>query len=150
MKKIISLTLALMLSLTLILCSCGEDETPGSTGSSAETPATPWDSAIYKENATIGQGSKTFSLVVSAYDKSITLTVKTDEAILGTALTKLNVIEGEQGPYGLYMKKVNGIVADFDVDETYWALYINGEYALTGIDSTEIVSGATYKLSREK
>ena len=54
------------------------------------------------------------------------------------------LIEGEDGPYGLYVKKVNGIVADYDVDQSYWAFNINGEYAMTGVDVTDIVDGDTY------
>ena len=44
------------------------------------------------------------------------------------------------------MTTVNGITADWDADQTYWAFYINGEYAMTGIDATEIVDGTTYSL----
>ena len=148
-KKLLALILALMLS-TLCLFACSDTEgTDDTTGSQEAPEASPWDSATYKANATVGQGEKTFTLEIAAHGKSITLTVNTNENVLGDALSALGIIEGEDGPYGLYVKKVNGILADYDVDETYWALYINGSYALTGISSTEITSGATYKLSRE-
>ena len=148
MKKITALLLALMLSFTLILLpSCGEDETTDSTESTA---ADPWDSATYKENTTLGTGAKTFTLQVCAYDKTVSFTVKTDKETVGEALSELNLIEGEDSAYGLYIKKVNGILADYDVDQTYWAVYINGEYAMSGIDTTNVENGATYKLSREK
>ena len=141
MKKITALLLALLLAFTVILLpSCGDDD----------TATDPWDSATYKEDATVGEGTKTFTLEVCAYDKTIKLTVKTDKATVGEALCALNLIEGEDGDYGLYVKKVNGILADYDEDQTYWAFYINGEYAVSGVDTTVAVSGATYKLSREK
>ena len=52
--------------------------------------------------------------------------------------------------YGLYIKSVNGIVADYDVDATYWAFYINGEYAMTGVEMTPIAEGDSYLLKVEK
>ena len=42
------------------------------------------------------------------------------------------------------VRKVNGIVADYDVDKTYWSFFINGEMAMTGVDGTEIEDGAIY------
>ena len=149
-KKLLSLILALMLS-TLCLFACSDTEgTDGTTGSQEAPEASPWDSATYKANATVSQGEKTFTLEIAAYGKSITLTVNTNEDVLGDALSALGLIEGENGPYGLYVKKVNGILADYDVDETYWALYIDGEYAMSGVDTTDIVAGTQYKLSREQ
>jgi hypothetical protein len=149
-KKLLSLILALMLS-TLCLFACSDTEgTDGTTGSQEAPEASPWDSATYKANATVGQGEKTFTLEIAAHGKSITLTVNTNEDVLGDALSALGLIEGEDGPYGLYVKKVNGILADYDVDETYWALYIDGEYAMSGVDTTDIVAGTQYKLSREQ
>lgn len=144
MKKITSLLLSLLLSFSLILLpSCGEDE-------ASEDEATPWDEAKYDKDTELGTGSKTFTLEVCAYDKTVKFTVKTDKSTLGDALLELGLIEGDEGPYGLYVKKVNGILADYDEDQTYWALYIDGEYATTGVDTTEAVSGTVYKLSREK
>ena len=58
--------------------------------------------------------------------------------------------EGEDGQYGLYVKTVNGITADYDVDGTYWAFYINGEYAMSGVDVTDIAAGSTYAFKVEK
>ena len=44
------------------------------------------------------------------------------------------------------VKTVNGITADYNVDRSYWAFYINGEYAMTGVDGTEIKAGDAYRL----
>ena len=49
-----------------------------------------------------------------------------------------------------YVKEVNGIIADYDVDGTYWAFYIDGEYASAGVDSTEITEGSIYMFKVEK
>ena len=48
------------------------------------------------------------------------------------------------------MKTVNGITADYDVDQTYWAFYIDGEYAQTSVDMTAVNDGSVYKLAVEK
>ena len=48
------------------------------------------------------------------------------------ALLALDLIAGEDSQYGLYVKTVNGITADYDTDGSYWAFYIDGEYAQTG------------------
>ena len=68
----------------------------------------------------------------------------------GEALLAEGLIAGSESEYGLYINTVNGIIADWDKDQTYWAFYVNGEYATTGVDSTEITEGATYGLTLTK
>lgn len=47
-------------------------------------------------------------------------------------------------------KTVNGMTADYDKDGVYWAFYIDGEYAMTGVDATNITDGAQYTFRMEK
>ena len=49
-----------------------------------------------------------------------------------------------------YVKTVNGITADYDADGVYWAFYVNGEYAVSGVDSTPIAEGESYSFKVEK
>ena len=49
----------------------------------------------------------------------------------------------------LYVKVVNGITADYEVDQTYWAFYINGEMAMTGVDATDVEDGVVYSFKVE-
>ena len=105
-----------------------------------------WADAIYTEDTTLGEGAKTVKVEVKAGEKSVVFTVKSDEAILGDALIANGIVEGDEGPYGLYVKKVNGIIADYDVDASYWGFYKGGEYMLTGIDMTEFADGESYEL----
>ena len=94
---------------------------------------------------------KNFTFIVVDKDGNETsFAITTDKATVGDALLSEGLIEGDEGAYGLYVKKVNGIVADYDIDQTYWAFYINGEYAMTGVDKTEIVNGSTYSFKVEK
>lgn len=88
--------------------------------------------------------------VVDADGKETVTEIETDKKMLGEALLEKGIVEGENSEYGLYIKKVNGITADYDTDGTYWAFYVNGEYATKGVDSTEIVDGDTYMLKIEK
>ena len=105
-----------------------------------------WDNAKWTEDATLGEGSKTVQVEIEMEEKSITLTIASDKALLGDILLDHEVIEGEMGAYGMYIKSVNGVQADYDVDQAYWAVYQDGEYLMTGVDSTEVSDGAHYEL----
>ena len=98
----------------------------------------------------LGEGETTFYFEVHANDEITKYEIHTNETKVGDALFELNLIEGEESQYGLFIKKVNGIEADFDVDKTYWAFYINDEYAMSGVDTTDIVENDTYSLRKEK
>ena len=79
-----------------------------------------------------------------------TFDITTDKTTVGDALLEEGLIAGEVGQYGLYVTEVNGIVADYNVDQTYWAFYVDGAYAATGVDTTDVVDGATYSFKVEK
>ena len=83
---------------------------------------------------------------VKAEEKSVTFTVHTDKDTVGAALIEHGLIAGDEGQFGLYVKYVNGMLADYDIDQTYWSFYINGEMAMTGVDGTPITEGETYQL----
>ena len=68
---------------------------------------------------------------------------------MGEALLEQKLIAGEESAYGLYVKTVCGITADYDVDGTYWAFYIDDTYATSGVDTTDVVEGSTYTLKVE-
>ena len=99
----------------------------------------------------VGVGETTFDFEVVDGQGNVTkFKVATDKKTVGEALVDAKLIEGEEGPYGLYVKKVNGIEADYDKDQTYWAFYIDGEMAMSGVDTTEIKAGSVYKFKVEK
>ncbi|MBE7042816.1 MAG: DUF4430 domain-containing protein [Ruminococcaceae bacterium] len=75
--------------------------------------------------------------------------ITTTKATVGEALEEEGLISGEEGPYGTYIKTVNGVTLDYDKDGKYWAFYVNDEYATSGADKTEIVSGNTYSFKAE-
>ena len=92
----------------------------------------------------------TFTLKVVDLDgNETTKVIETKKWTVGAALFAEGIITGEEGQYGLYIKMVNGITADYDVDQTYWAFYINGEYATSGADTTPVTDGAAYEFKVE-
>lgn len=102
-----------------------------------------------KETAAPGQ-EKTFVFVaVDLEGTETSLEITTDKATVGEALLDEGIIEGEDGPYGLYVKTVNGITLDWDKDQKYWAFYVDGEYATAGVDLTEINEDAVYMFKPE-
>ena len=148
------ISLFLLVSLSVFaLASCNQpadSESESSEGETALDPNDPWSSAIYTENKEFGEGAKTCTVLVTVGDHNVTFTLHTDEEYLGAALLAHELITGEEGAYGLYVKTVNGILADYDVDQTYWALYVDGNYASSGVDSTPIEAGRVYRLSKDK
>lgn len=102
----------------------------------------------------VGCGSKpaettapgvSFTFVVTDLEgNESTFNITTDKATVGEALLDEGLIAGEDSEYGLYVTSVNGVTADWDKDQTYWAFYIDDEYAMTGVDATEVTEGATY------
>ena len=140
-KKTLSCILCIVLITAMALCTTGcNDKTPSAYGTITVT-----------DGATIGEGNTQFNLVITDGEgKATNVVVKTNKTTVGDALLELKVIGGDNGDYGLYIKEVNGVVADYDVNKTYWAFYINGEYAMSGVDTTDIVVGDNYALKVEK
>ncbi len=130
-----ALSAVLCLLTLLVMVSCAKKELPEL-----------WKNATYTEDKTLGNGATTITLRVEAGEKSVVLTLKTDKTILADVLTEHNLVEGEDSAYGLMIKVVNGIRADYDLDGAYWALYKNDEYAMSGADSTVIADGENYAL----
>ena len=137
-KRIIALILALVT--LLALASCGKDEPAEGL----------WADATYTEDTTLGKGATTFTLEVIAEDKSVTFTVSTDKEYLGEALLELGLIEGTEGPYGIYVDKVNGMLASWDEDQAWWGVSIGGTSATTGVDGIKLESMAKYELTYSK
>ncbi len=104
-----------------------------------------WENATYREDTEIGEGAKTLSLEVSAEEKTILFTIHTDKETVGEALTEHDLIAGEMGAYGLYVKVVNGMTADYDTTSTYWAFSKDGVYMMEGVDTTAFSDGEKFE-----
>ena len=141
MKTYLSLILCAVLiaAMALVITGCSGTQAPNK-----------WETKTFAHGETLGEGSREFTLVVvDAEGKESSATIRTEKTIVGEALQELELINGSQETYGLYVKSVNGMTYDYDTDGKYWAFYIDGEYAMTGIDGTEIVPGTVYTLKAE-
>lgn len=161
MKKLLSLILSTMLivamAFSMTACGGNNTETPNTEGQSQVggselgTQTGDAENDTQEDRAVLGEGATVFTfVVVDGEGNEKTFEIHTDKTTVGEALLELELIEGEDGAYGLYVKTVNGITADYDVDQTYWAFYINDEMAMTGVDSTDVEAGATYSFKVAK
>lgn len=124
------LVLAVLIA-AMVLCfaACGQTKAP------SDVPA---------------EGTKSFTFEVVERDGSVkTFDIVTSAGTVGEALIEEGLIQGEEGPYGLYVKTVNGGTYDYDADGCYWAFYANGEYGMSSVEQTEIEDGATYAFKVE-
>lgn len=136
------LLLVLIAAMALLAVGCGDNTPQGN-----ETPKT---SAVSSDKTVLGKGAKVFDFTVSDFDgKETAFEIHTDKETVGEALIELGLIDGDEGEFGLYVKSVNGIGADYDKDSKYWAFYIDGEYAMTGVELTPIEDGKTYSFKVE-
>jgi hypothetical protein len=76
--------------------------------------------------------------------------IRTDSETVGEALLAAGLIEGDEGPYGLYVKTVNGETHVYEEDKMYWAFYVDGSYAAKGVSETAVEAGKTYAFKAEK
>lgn len=144
-NKKFSLLLCVMLIVAMAFTVVG-------CGNTAKNEDAPSAAEIQEaKESVLGEGKTKFNFtVVDQEGAESSFEVYSDAETVGAALLELGMIAGDESDYGLYVKTVNGITADYDVDKTYWAFYINGEYATTGVDSTKIEEGATYTFKIEK
>ena len=115
-KTLLSFVLALALVLSMSACSVHSVETEApktatslqhSSDSEQVAAEGTWANALYRSDKSFGDGAKIIQVEVKSEDKSITFTIKTDKDTLGDALLEHGLVEGEQGAYGLYIKKVD-------------------------------------------
>lgn len=149
-KKLLSfiLCMALIVAMALFTTGC-DDSTDNGTPFGEGTEANIQTDAQAVSNQ-LGEGSTKFTFtVVDKEGNETPFEIHTDKETVGDALAELGLIDGEEGDYGLYVKTVNGITADYDKDGVYWAFYVNDEYAPSGVDSTVITEGNHYSFKVE-
>ena len=126
MKKLFAILLAL--TLVISLCACGAEKP-------AETTTT-----------TAGEELLQFTVVVVHADKSEkTVSYETQAGKLGAFLEDKGLIRSEGADDGMF-HTVDGEKADWNENQSYWALYVGEEYAMQGIYDTDIADDSTYKL----
>ena len=135
MKKTLSLILVVIIA-AISLFSCSPAES---------ADASVWDNATYKESTTVGEGSITFKVKIEIADKSITLTVNTDEKILGNALYDLGIINDPT-----FFDTANGMYIDWATEQAYWGFYIGDTMAPYGVGDQPVSGGEIFRLAYTK
>ena len=115
------------------------------SSTASETASALWETAQYKEDTELGEGKNTVKIEVKADGKSVTLTIHSDSDNLEKILTENDLVEGDQSEFGLYIKKVNGIRADYDADKAYWALCKDGASTATGASGITVANDEHYE-----
>ena len=122
MKKLFAIVLALTLLVSLV--ACGAAKTPEVTG---------------------GDPVHFTVIVVHANKTEKIFTYDAQPGKLGAVLEAEGLIASEGADKGMF-HTVDGEKADWNVNQSYWAFYVENEYAMKGIYDTDIEDGKTYKL----
>ncbi len=94
------------------------------------------------------EGAKTITIeVIDNTQACSEYTTHTDAEYLLDAMkdTPKFTFSGYEGPYGLTLTAINGITADWEKDNAYWAVYVNGELANYGVSSQPIANGDVFR-----
>lgn len=93
------------------------------------------------------EGAKALGLTVAYADGSTDeFNFTTDAEFLRAALEEQQLVEGDEGEYGLFVKSVNGVTAD-ESQQQWWCLTKGGAEVMTGVDSTPIADGDHFELT---
>ena len=99
----------------------------------------------FKPSASSGQ--KTINVTVVHKDGSENdFTVGTDEEYLRRALEQIDLIDGEESQYGLFIQTVDGETAD-ESNQEWWCVTKGGEMCSYGVDEQPIADGESYELT---
>lgn len=101
---------------------------------------------VFREKAV--KGSKAVTLeVISQEEKSTKYQVQTDAEFLRQVMEEAKdfTFDGEVGAYGFTLYTINGETHNWNEDGSYWAVYVNGEYANYGIDEQPVQDGDTFQ-----
>lgn len=93
------------------------------------------------------QGGKTITVqVVLLEGEPSDFTIQTDEEYLRGALESIDLIEGSESEYGLFVTTVNGVTVD-DSKQQWWCFTQDGEMLMTGVDTTPIADGDHFEIT---
>ena len=92
-------------------------------------------------------GNKELTIQVIHGDlSSRTFEISTSAEYLAEALTENKIVQGEEGPYGLFILAADGETAD-ETNQEWWCITRSDESLTTGASETPIADGETYELT---
>ena len=126
-KKTFVSIVALVCLVSLLLCGCSVKLPFGNKPSTGD--------------------EKTFTLqIVHSDGTTVEKKITTTQNYLANALFDEKILVEEDAlNTGMYTI-VDGEEASWEKDQAYWGFYVNGGYAVEGMNTTEIQDGAVYKL----
>ncbi len=135
MKNTIKITSALVLAIMLVVVTAACSDKAEQTDL--------WENAVYLSDTTLGEGENTVEVELTTQEKTIMFTINTDKPTLGQALYELELVNDPE-----FFDVCNGIKADWDKDNAYWALYVGNDMAQYGIGDERAVTTdePTYKI----
>ena len=151
MKKMMAV---LMAALALSMLASCQKTTPtekpeektaeqATTAAPTEAPTDEPTEAEIPAKQEIGKGAKTFTMTVTDADQKVyELTIHTDKTTVGEALSEYGLADISDG----FLTAILGMEASWEKDKAYWAFYINGDFAMTGVNDTDIEDGGKYAL----
>lgn len=99
----------------------------------------------YVSRPQVQEGSKTLVVeIVHADGSAKEFTCHTDEEYLGPVLVAEGLIEGEEGPYGLYITAADGETTE---GNQWWCVTRDGQMVETGVDATPVADGDHFELT---
>ena len=144
--KFLSLCLCMLLIAATVVFTSGCSDNKKTDTSSIQSTLS--EQQISYE--TLGTGKTEFTFIVQDGNGEKTyFKIKTDKENVADALLEHNLISGDDSEYGLYVKTVNGITVDYNVDGKFWAFYVDEKSSMTGVSSTKVESGAEYSFKVE-
>ncbi|MBR2309950.1 MAG: hypothetical protein IKA47_05405 [Oscillospiraceae bacterium] len=124
MKKLLAILLTLTILFSFAACAAKAPETPETTADKGKTLQ--------------------FTVIVTHKDKTEKIFLyECEGGMLGAFLEKEGLIIGSGD--GMF-HTVNGEKADWNENQSYWAFYVDNNYAVKGIYETPIENGKNYKL----
>ncbi len=95
------------------------------------------------------EGTKTITVeVIDNAKESKLYELNTDAPYLIDAMKELQhfTFSGYEGPYGLTLITINGVSADWEKDNAFWSIYVNGEQGNYGVDAQPVNDGDAFQL----
>ncbi len=123
--------LALVAAMALSLVACEGEKSPADGNAGGK--------AVIEVTVIHGDGSEKIFRIETA-----------EGATLRSALESIDLVQGDDDKYGLYVKTVDGERADYDLDGAYWSFSQNGEYMMGGVDSVKVKDGDKFGIAYTK
>lgn len=101
---------------------------------------------VFREKPVAGSKAVTLE-VLNQEQETSKYSVQTDAEFLRQVMEEAEnfTFDGEEGEYGFTLYTVNGETHNWNVDGSYWAVYVNGEYGQYGIDSQPVEDGDVFR-----